>query len=84
MTGKRCVLPREVSSAQESVVTTNDEKSAEAIVGGNTEGLNGIQFMNFRIVCQFHGTVCGQVKDEGEGWELNERRKGVNRLWQLN
>ena len=41
MTGKRCVLPREVSSAQESVVTTNDEKSAEAIVDIDIEGLKG-------------------------------------------
>ena len=84
MTGKRCVLPREVSSAQESAVTTNDEKSAEAIVGGNTEGPNEIQFMSFRIVCQFHGTVWGQAKCEGEGWKLNKRRKGVNNLCQLN
>ena len=33
--------------AVESAVTTNGEKSAEAIVGGNSEGLNEIQFMNF-------------------------------------
>ncbi len=33
--------------AVESVVTTNGEKSAEAIVGGNAEGLNEIQFMSF-------------------------------------
>ena len=31
----------------EIAVTTNDEKSAEAIVGGNSEGLNEIQFMSF-------------------------------------
>ena len=31
----------------ESVVTTNGEKSAEVIVGGNSEGLNEIQFMSF-------------------------------------
>ena len=31
----------------EIVVTTKDEKSAEAIVGGNSEGLNEIQFMSF-------------------------------------
>ena len=31
----------------ESAVTTNGEKSAEAIVGGNPEGLNEIQFMSF-------------------------------------
>ena len=33
--------------AVESVVTTNDEKSAEAIVGESSEGLNEIQFMSF-------------------------------------
>ena len=33
--------------AVEIVITTNDEKSAEAIVGGNSEGLNEIQFMSF-------------------------------------
>ena len=33
----------------EIAVTTNDEKSAEAIVGGNSEGLNEIQFMRFTI-----------------------------------
>ena len=31
----------------ESAVTTNGETSAEAIVGGNSEGLNEIQFMSF-------------------------------------
>ena len=31
----------------EIAVTTNDEKSAEAIVGENSEGLNEIQFMSF-------------------------------------
>ena len=31
----------------EVAVTTNDEKSAEAIVGENSEGLNEIQFMSF-------------------------------------
>ena len=31
----------------EIAVTTNDEKSAEAIVGGNSEGPNEIQFMSF-------------------------------------
>lgn len=50
------------SRQRESAVTTNGEKSAEAIVGGNAEGPNGIQFMNFRFVCQFPKTAWGQVK----------------------
>jgi len=68
MMGKRCVLPREVSHgissrdgenrAGERVVTTNCEKSAEAIVGGNAEGPNEIQFANFIIVCWSLQTVC--------------------------
>ena len=63
MTGKRCVLPWEVSSAQKSVVTTNGEKSAEAIVGGNTEGPNEIQFMSFRIVSvSWNSLGPGQVR----------------------
>lgn len=62
MTGKRCVLPREVSPTQKSAVTTNGEKSAEGIVGGNAEGLNEIQFMSFTIVHQFLRTVCVRLQ----------------------
>ena len=46
----------------ESAVTTNGEKSAEAIVGGNSEGLNEIQFMSFTIVRRFLRTVCDHEK----------------------
>ena len=42
----------------EIAVTTNDEKSAEAIVGENSEGLNEIQFMSFTNVRRFLRTVC--------------------------
>ena len=38
-------------------VTTNDEKSAEAIVGGNSEGQNEIQIMSF--------TNCMKVSQNG-------------------
>ena len=43
--------------AVEIVITTNDEKSAEAIVGGNSEGQNEIQFMSF--------TNCTKVSQNG-------------------
>ncbi len=46
--------------AVESAVTTNGEKSAEGIVGGNAEGPNEIQFMNFTIVRRFLRTVCAR------------------------
>jgi hypothetical protein len=46
----------------EVAVTTNGEKSAEAIVGGNSEGLNEIQFMSFTIVRRFLRTVCDHEK----------------------
>ena len=62
----------------ESAVTTNGEKSAEAIVGGNSEGLNEIQFMNF--------TNCTKVSQNSlrdclKGIKAGNltRRKGVNR-----
>lgn len=47
MTGKSCILPREVLRTVKIVVTTNHKKSAEVIVDGNIEGPNEIQFMSF-------------------------------------
>ena len=62
------------------VVTANHKKSAEVIVGRNTEGPNKIQFMSFIIVRQFLKTICGYLK-KYEGWKLNKRKKGVNKVW---
>ena len=59
----------------ESAVTTNGEKSAEAIVGGNSEGLNEIQFMRFTICTKvsqnslrgcLKGIKTGNLTSEGK------------------
>lgn len=48
--GKIDDLSREVSQTEESVVTTNCEKSAEAIVLRNQEGLNNSRSNGIRNV----------------------------------
>lgn len=44
------LTPGDLMSAYVSVVTTNREKSAEAIVGGNAEGLNKTRLTSFIVV----------------------------------
>ena len=57
--GKNTDLSREVSQAVSSaVVTTNCEKSAEAIVGKKSEGLNNVTVQTNVCTCEYLTSGC--------------------------